>query len=318
MKHIETIRFEQSITNSGSTRQNQSPWLFLDAGTTIFTVAKNRAYRGTERAGGSGDGRDIPLGVEPILEEQPKWEMLSEVLDEIERDIHFNQLADDSHGTVLIMCSDEDDNKISGQLREYLETVDKTGSKSGKTAEEGIEVGASASYMMRRSLKSYLAWKKDAPARKAQLMSQSSNQMSSLADTRPAQSLRGNAPAYKRRRTRGGSSASAATSRENMPDMRQWEEDPELVALLNNQLSFNEDRMKHKDEVLIDTFADPGDFYQLYEFRDLVVVHPFSGDLDDRLLEELRPRYIIMYTPDTAFVRRIEVGIPRRPSHQRV
>lgn len=32
----------------------------------------------------------IPPEVEPVLEENPKWHLLQEVLDEIEQEIHFN------------------------------------------------------------------------------------------------------------------------------------------------------------------------------------------------------------------------------------
>lgn len=35
--------------------------------------------------------------------------------------------------------------------------------------------------------------------------------------------------------------------------------------------------------------------------------------MDEHVLEELRPRYIIMYEPDAAFIRRVEVY---RSSHQ--
>jgi DNA excision repair protein ERCC-4 len=41
--------------------------------------------------------------------------------------------------------------------------------------------------------------------------------------------------------------------------------------------------------------------------KDLVLIHPYDGDMDDHLLEEIKPRYVIMYEPDAAFIRRIEV-----------
>jgi DNA excision repair protein ERCC-4 len=49
------------------------------------------------------------------------------------------------------------------------------------------------------------------------------------------------------------------------------------------------------------------DFYQLYEMQDLVVIHSYDGDQDEHVLEEVKPRYIIMYEPDAAFIRRVEV-----------
>lgn len=49
------------------------------------------------------------------------------------------------------------------------------------------------------------------------------------------------------------------------------------------------------------------DYYELYDMNDLVMIHPYDGDMDERILEEARPRYIIMYEPDAAFIRRVEV-----------
>ncbi|CCD47914.1 hypothetical protein BofuT4_P114180.1 [Botrytis cinerea T4] len=62
-----------------------------------------------------------------------------------------------------------------------------------------------------------------------------------------------------------------------------------------------------KEEVIADPLDDMEDYYQLYEMKDLVVVHAYDGDMDEHILEEVKPRYIIMYEPDTSFVRRVEV-----------
>lgn len=49
------------------------------------------------------------------------------------------------------------------------------------------------------------------------------------------------------------------------------------------------------------------EYFGLCDTSDLVVIRPYGGDEDDRILEELRPKYIVMYDPDPAFVRRVEV-----------
>jgi hypothetical protein len=51
------------------------------------------------------------------------------------------------------------------------------------------------------------------------------------------------------------------------------------------------------------------EYFGLCTPDELVVIRPYNGDEDDRVLDELRPRYIIMYDPDPAFVRRIEVRL---------
>lgn len=104
-------------------RPDQSPWLYLDAANTLFHVAKRRAYlpppskskktamqQANADAQAAVDGseddlealREIetadarasvlgasrwPPGVEPVLEELPKWGLLAGVLEEIEEEI---------------------------------------------------------------------------------------------------------------------------------------------------------------------------------------------------------------------------------------
>jgi len=59
-----------------------------------------------------------------------------------------------------------------------------------------------------------------------------------------------------------------------------------------------------------DIFSPIGfeDYFGLLAPEDVVVVRSYSEDDDDKILEELRPKYIVMYDPDPAFVRRIEVS----------
>lgn len=62
-----------------------------------------------------------------------------------------------------------------------------------------------------------------------------------------------------------------------------------------------------KGEVAFDPLNKEDAAYELYEMKDLVLVHPYNGDMDDQLLTETKPRYIVMYEPDPAFIRRVEV-----------
>jgi DNA excision repair protein ERCC-4 len=129
------------ITNTpapGSTRQNHSPWLFLDPAQVIFSTAKDRVYIKDE---------EEENGIKVVYEELPKWETLKEVLDEIEHEIHLapktgssnRDVADVDDGTnaVVVMCTDEG---TCRQLREYLESV-------------------GTDRMMKRKLNDYFQWK---------------------------------------------------------------------------------------------------------------------------------------------------------------
>lgn len=125
--YLETIIASNS-TAQGQAKQLQSPWLYLDAANTLFQSAKRRVYtkkpkarpRPTdttdeadwealremenEAAGTAGTGAirqqategsssstrgQWPEGVEPILEELPKWGLLGQVLEEIESHIAY-------------------------------------------------------------------------------------------------------------------------------------------------------------------------------------------------------------------------------------
>jgi hypothetical protein len=61
-------------------------------------------------------------------------------------------------------------------------------------------------------------------------------------------------------------------------------------------------------DAMPDTFDEAvfEEYFGLVQDEELIVIRSYSGDDDDRLLEELRPKYIIMYDPDPSFIRRIE------------
>ncbi|KAH0052999.1 DNA repair protein, partial [Aureobasidium melanogenum] len=108
LRYLDTV-LAASSPPPGSTRQNQSPWLFLDAAHVIFDNAKRRVYTGTIKDGQSVNARTgVPDSLRPVLEEMPKWNLLAEILEEIERDMYFNpSFQDESNGSILIMCGDQ-------------------------------------------------------------------------------------------------------------------------------------------------------------------------------------------------------------------
>jgi DNA excision repair protein ERCC-4 len=305
-RHLDTILATHSPP-SGSTRQNQSPWLFLDAAHTIFDTAKRRVYTGKPT---QGDADNIDA-LRPVLEEQPKWAILAEVLEEIDRDLYFNPVArDDSNGTILIMCTDTEQCR---QLREYLQTMHVSpATAQGHDDEEeeaGKEEGPSAAFMMRRRLRQYFIWKKDFAKISATLFAENQNALNGSTNTRnPSNtSYRGKPPANKRRRVRGGGNAGSGPSRAANGSILASEDKPLEVASLISEIQPTEAESAQKEEILADPLDDMEDYYQLYDMQDLVVIHAYDGDMDEHVLEEVKPRYIIMYEPDTSFVRRIEV-----------
>ena len=303
-KHLDTILAAHSPP-PGSTRQNQSPWLFLDAAHTIFDTAKRRVYTGKV----SRDGDQDTESLRPVLEELPKWAVLAEVLEEIDRDIYFNPVVrDDSNGTILIMCGDTFQCR---QLRDYLQTMHiqpEVEDAETSADDEDTKDEPSAATMMRKKLREYLKWKKDFRKVKETLFSENqSNIHGGGTKTTGNQNFRGKAPANKRRRVRGGGTTGSGLSRAANGSVLAADDRPLEVATLISEIKVTEAESAQKADVIADPLDNMEDFYQLYDMQDLVVIHPYDGDMDEHVLEDVKPRYIIMYEPDASFVRRVEV-----------
>jgi DNA excision repair protein ERCC-4 len=304
LQHLDTIHAAHSPP-PGSTRQTQSPWLFLDAAQTIFDTARRRVYSASAKDAAQEDNID---SLRPVLEELPKWALLAEVLEEIDRDLYFEPpVRDDSNGTILIMCSNTD---TCRQLRDFLQTMHvkpKTEKRSSEDDED--EDKPSAAFMMRRRLRNYLKWKRQFAQVSATLFSENQKALNGATDTRPgfAGSRGGKAPANKRRRVRGGGNAGVSMGRAENGSIMQYIEKPGEVADLMAEVQITEEEAQQKEDVVADPLDNMEEHFKLYDMQDLVVIHAYDGDQDEHVLEETKPRYIIMYEPDAAFIRRVEV-----------
>lgn len=302
LKYLDTIRAAHTPP-PGSTRQNASPWLFLDAAHVIFDTAKRRVYTGKIEGNSSDPGSQ---SLRPVLEEQPKWAQLAETLAEIDHDLYFNhQFRDDSNGTVLVMCNDH---KTCLQLKQYLQGMHvKVKDEENDDEDEDAEPEPSGASMMRKRLRDYLWWKKAFAKIRESLFEENQKQIHGTAANGHGQvfSHRGKAPANKRRRVRGGG-AVAATRRADGA-IQVPEEKPLQVTTLLSEIRPTTEEEGQKADVITDPLENMEDQYELFDMNDLVVVHAYSGDMDEHLLEEVKPRYIIMYEPEPTFIRRVEV-----------
>jgi DNA excision repair protein ERCC-4 len=304
-KYLDTV-LAASQPPPGSTKQNQSPWLFLDAADTIFTTAKRRVYTGKMSVADLANNPDaVPESLEPVLEEFPKWAQLADILQEIEQDAYFNPAPQDtSNGSILIMCGDHG---TCSQLREYLQTMYVKPEGVADDDEEDNE--PSARFMMRRKLRNYLSWKRDFSKVSSVLFSENQKAINGSTEHR-VQSGKGSGrpPPNKRRRIRGGGNAAAGPSRADTGAMRTAGDKDAHIASLMAELQPTELEAAQKPgEVGFDPLENMEDYYELFPMDSTVIVHPYSGDLDEHILEETKPRYVVMYEPDAAFIRRIEV-----------
>ncbi|KAI8946561.1 DNA repair endonuclease XPF [Xylaria longipes] len=303
LQQLDTIHAAHS-PQPGSTRQNQSPWLFLDAANTIFGTAKQRVYAASKAMVNARSSVD---SLRPVLEEQPKWSLLAEILEEIDRDLYFEPaMRGDSNQTILIMCSDA---ATCRQLRDYLQTMHVQPKTDENPNPKKEDHKPSASFMMRRKLRNYLNWKREFAKVNHELFSENQKALEGAVDPRLAQgSYKGRTPASKRRRVRGGGVAGATTTgRTANGSVAQYFEKPAEVADLMEEVQMLEEEAHQKADIVADPLEDMDEYFELYDMQDLVVVHAYDGDQDEHVLEEVRPRYIIMYEPDASFIRRVEV-----------
>lgn len=311
-KYLDTV-LAASQPQQGSNRQNQSPWLFLDAAHTLFDSAKRRVYTG-RIADGMSATSEID-GLNPVLEEMPKWGLLAEILEEIERDVYFHpQTQDDSSGSILIMCGDHG---TCRQLREYLQTMHKESDEAEKPTDDDDDTAErkpSAKYLMRRKLRYYLQWKRDFARVSSNLFAANQQEINGTSKAGQAGRGGGRAPPNKRRRVRGGGGGGGgggvAPSRTVSGAVQVAGDKESHIQSLMHDLAMTEtteETHANKVDLGADPLDDMDDYYELYDMRDLVLIHPYDGDKDDHLLEETKPRYVIMYEPDAAFIRRIEM-----------
>lgn len=361
--YLETLIAANSTSAWGGAKQNHSPWLLTDAANIIFQVAKRRCYvmsstsknvpapvidlvndedvwdalDEAENAGlDKGKGKEerkpnwMPKEMEPILEELPKWNLLSEIIQEAEGEIIRQEslrrpltIVNPSSNTILVMASST---RICSVISEFLSSMD-----------QDAPPGSKGRRMMLRKLRLYLWWKGQLSKRRQDGKSHFGlpNDVDRPGDG--FENMYGNGEgvsealkkkdkmiadkAASRRRVRGGAPAAAVPSgrdatkgvfQETVIGDMQNEADnfAELWAAQNGPAS--EFPMELAEDVTLLDF-DSGfenefdQHYGLLAPEQTVLVRAFSDDSDDRMLEEIRPKFIVMFEPNMEFIRRIEV-----------
>lgn len=238
--------------------KTQSPWLMMDAANVIFSEAKARVFVGEIKSQqepvasepvADEDGIDadeeeaafgtnfhpssrfrdrlwwLPPGIEPTLEELPKWHLLREVLDEIEEHIHWSNTDLTRNNTVLIMVETE---RSCLQIREFLSTM-RTSVLGRREQQQQQQRNRPGRRLMERQLKEYFQWKYNLGTMSSNLRNplfastapqqQQSNGRNSNYESEALKRKEiwegGRAPAHKRRRQRGGAVLGGASSRRN-------------------------------------------------------------------------------------------------------
>ncbi|KAG0694267.1 hypothetical protein DFH29DRAFT_330248 [Suillus ampliporus] len=350
--YLETLVASNTTTATGAAKQHQSPWMLTDAANIIFNTAKRRCYVLTapkasvlerevidvddedawaalDEAHGitgsnsrdKGKGKEekkpwVPDNMSPVLEELPKWDLLADVLQEIEEELMRQEAVSTrpptrGTNTVLVMTSSP---RSSTLVNEFLSEMDGTAPK-----------GSRGRPMMERKLRRYLYWKGE-NARQKQPRQQPPQ--FSAPQPRPALQPDGEiSEALKRkdktrqersanrRRVRGGAPATVAPSKQATvdPKVQARDEADDIAAFFASQPSSDLLVSSDTDALLLEALLsseaemDFDTHYGLLAPSQTVVVRAYTDDTDDQILAELQPRFIVMFEPNLDFVRRIEV-----------
>ncbi|CAG8539747.1 12641_t:CDS:10 [Ambispora leptoticha] len=272
---------------------------------------------------------EFPPNIHPVLEELPKWNLLGDIMNEIEHEIELsNKQSQHTDNLILIMTEDI---RTCSKLREYLST-NQNDLKEGETRGRP---------MLNKLLKSYFR-NKDGITKASRNLHQSASkskntdnaenkvykksESASINERTDKTKLktpykRVQQPPNKRRRVRGGSIAAAIVSRNptmttNITPHSVDNEIKEIADLSSKNESSSSSAQAQEtgfcqDELDTSTFSS---HFGLIPTSSLVVVRPLNGEDDDRLLASLKPKFIIIYHPDPAFVRRVEVYKASNPN----
>ncbi|KAL4403163.1 DNA repair protein Rad16 [Malassezia pachydermatis] len=281
--YLETILASNAPTEPGA-RSHPSPWLLSDASNTIFREARDRIWR--QRSDRAGD-------IEFVLEAPPKWSLLMKVMHEIEQDIYrHDEAGTSSNYTILIMADSE---KTVTQLRALLNASDTADEQPGES-------------VLASCLHDYISWTSHIAELQQVLASSKSTEAEAeepVSEALQRKMQRAGMPANKRRRVRGGMAVSASVHPIAGHDIqREWDQ----MALHMNELpsgthAYDTDKVEDEEAVM----AETDDYFGLVDMDHVVVIHRYQGEANDRLLQELRPHYVVMYDPNPQFVRQVEL-----------
>ncbi|KAG2226446.1 hypothetical protein INT45_000614 [Circinella minor] len=288
---LQMVITSNTAKDGAPTRQYQSQWLFLDAADKAITTARKRVYlKQNDPEYDQNDGPTVSDGkirLRLVPEELPKWNLLHDILNEIEQDMP------EEGAPVLILV---DGARTCSQLRQYIDGIN-------KPTNDGEPIP-----ILTRLIQWFFSLQKS--IYQIQQEDSASTNTSTTGSTsssfNKSQTQRGSAPLNKRRRVRGGSATSAVTSSRPRSIVETFKTDvQEAVDLLNDpgpQEGKNEnddDIMMGEDDILPEfNLVSPGS---------IISVQTYDNDVDEELLEDLQPRFIIMYDPNPAFIRRVEV-----------
>ncbi|KAJ8246038.1 hypothetical protein GJAV_G00262980 [Gymnothorax javanicus] len=276
----------ESLRSSQKAFGSNSGWLFLDSSTSMFVNARTRVYRVPEakkKLKACNDpeqklSRTAEVKRLLVLEANPKWEALTDVMQEIERE---NSQLENNPGRVLICASDD---RTCAQLKEYLtkgaeslltRLYTRTVGKSEAPLDPGFDERGKAK------------GRKDQGKRPNGNKNQSKRAKSCKKSLKPALTL---------------------------TQMVGTEERTEGEPMGSSPDEGEEEATAEEEELSLDLSSDA--YYGILK-EPLTVIHPLQGCTDPysltRVLHEVEPSYVVLYDAELSFVRQLEIYKASRP-----
>lgn len=261
-------------------RTTESPWLMADESHAVITYAKKRVFEENEY----------------VLEEQPKWEQLAILVDDINME---RSLDGTKKGPLLIMCAD---NKVRKQLIEVIATMKEVNSDPKIFSLRRMMVNKLQAYLEAKESKENLT-------NKINDANQKQNEDEHLSISR---AFAKGPVTTSRRRTRGDAASAKISRLLSRPaagttdiESKMNKEDVEMELFELSVNDENDDGLFNEPYIIGE--QEISDQYEYFDRENQIIVAKYNNKTDNQFLQELMPSFIIMYDPDLAFIRRVEV-----------
>ncbi|KAJ2401040.1 DNA repair protein RAD16 [Coemansia sp. RSA 2559] len=328
LKYLDTLlisnRPAAGIGGGGASSGVAAEWLASDSANILYSVARSRVFR---TSGGANERLRIsdefkkglrtaglPETILPVLEVPPKLELLATVLEEVGV---ANRMAEphnpgEGGGPVLIMAASA---KECRMIRTYLGLSGSAVSFDSEKAAGG-EISNKHPRMMVDLLRGFFRWKASMVSQRSGPSSKPGSKTAATTITAGAQQGAGSnsqvrrPPAAKRRRVRGGSATAGSSGVSRAPADALEEETNELATLASKPEDIGDGAAEHNseydsdDDILFEATFD--EHFGILPNNEAIVVHSYYA-CSSNILEMLQPTHIIMYDPDPAFIRLVEV-----------
>ncbi|XP_061562791.1 DNA repair endonuclease XPF isoform X1 [Phycodurus eques] len=285
----------ESLRSSQKNFGSNSGWLFLDSSTSMFVNARSRVYHIPEskkklKVGAEAEKKQPPSASEVkrvlVLEKSPKWEALSEVLQEIENE---NKNSQYEPGRVLICASDD---RTCAQLQQYIR--------------HGAE------WLLNRLYTRTIA-KRDPSAASAFELANHKKDKGLLKSGSKGKG-RGNAKGKEPKKKTSKAKSRPSLTLTQMIGKEQTVEAAVMGSSEDEDDFGDEDDMTEENALKLDLSSDA--YYAVLK-EPLMVIHPLKGCTDPhsltRVLHEVEPTFVVLYDAELSFVRQLELYKACRP-----